>query len=124
MILNQSTLSINEIKNIFDDIKTHIPEATFVDEICDASRVRQTKIVSLPDDVDLIIIVGDTKSSNTTKLYNLSLEHNKNALTIMANGSDELRKYDLSNYKNAIIASGTSAPLSLIEEVEKYLEEQ
>lgn len=124
LILNQSTLSINEIKNIFDDIKTHIPEATFVDEICDASRVRQTKIVSLPDDVDLIIIVGDTKSSNTTKLYNLSLEHNKNALTIMVNGSDELRKYDLSNYKNAIIASGTSAPLSLIEEVEKYLEEQ
>lgn len=123
LILNQSTLSINEIKNIFEDIKNHLPKAKFVDEICDASRIRQTKIVNLDHSIDLIIVVGDTKSSNTTKLYNLSKEYNKFALTLMVNGSDELKQYDLSKYKNAIIASGTSAPLSLIEEVEKYLEE-
>ena len=123
LILNQSTLSINEIEKIFEDIKKHIPDAKFVDEICDASRIRQTKIISLPSDVDLVIVVGDKKSSNTTKLYNLSVAHNKNALTLMVNGSDELQEYDLSKYKNAIIASGTSAPLSLIEEVQKYLEE-
>lgn len=122
LILNQTTLSIYELKNIFEDIKNHLPKAKFVDEICDASRIRQTKIISLDSSIDLVIIVGDKKSSNTSKLYNLSKENNKFATSIMVNGADELKQYDLSKYKNAIIASGTSAPMSLIEEVEQYLE--
>ena len=123
LILNQTTLSINEIKNIFLDIKNHIPKAKFVDEICDASRIRQTKIISINPSIDLVIVVGDKKSSNTTKLYNLSKEYNKHATSIMVNGIDDLKEYDLTKYKNALITSGTSAPLFLIEEVEKYLEE-
>lgn len=123
LILNQTTLSINEIKNIFLDIKNHIPKAKFVDEICDASRIRQTKIISINPSIDLVIVVGDKKSSNTTKLYNLSKEYNKHATSIMVNGSEDLKEYDLTKYKNALITSGTSAPLFLIEEVEKYLEE-
>lgn len=122
LILNQSTLSIMEIKKIFDEIKSHFPDADFVDEICDASRVRQEKITSLKGKYDLIVVVGDRMSSNSVKLYKLSEENNKGSLTLMVNSSKELEKYDLTQFKDALIASGTSTPLETIKEVEEYLE--
>lgn len=124
LILNQSTLSILEIKNIFDDIKIHYKNAVFIDEICSASRIRQEKILQLDSSVDLVVVVGDKKSSNSTKLYNLSNDNNKNVLTIMVNSVNDLSKYNLKHYKKALIASGTSTPLETIKEIESYLEEQ
>lgn len=124
LILNQSTLSILEIKNIFDDIKEHYKNAVFIDEICSASRIRQEKILHLDSSIDLVVVVGDKKSSNSTKLYNLSNDNNKNVLTIMVNSVSDLSKYNLRHYNKALIASGTSTPLETIKEIESYLEEQ
>lgn len=121
LILNQTTLSFLELEDIFIDIKKHFENAEFIDEICDASRVRQQKILNLPNDVDLVVVVGSKKSSNSTKLFELSCLHNKNVKTIMVNSVIELTEYDLSAYHHALIASGTSTPLNTINEIENYL---
>ncbi len=121
LILNQTTLSFLELKDIFNEIKDNVKNPEFIDEICDASRVRQQKILNLPTGVDLVVVVGSKKSSNSTKLYELSLTNNKNVKTIMVNSLEELKTYDLSNYHDALIASGTSTPLNTINEIENYL---
>lgn len=120
LILNQTTLSFLELENIFDDIKKHYPNSIFTDEICNASRVRQEKISNLNDTYDLVIVLGDRKSSNTTKLYEISIK-NKKRDTFFISSLDELKKIDLSKYKKAAIFSGTSCPMNLINDISNYL---
>ena len=78
-VTNQTTLSFIELENVFKDIKKHIPSAKFSDEICNASRVRQEKVSSLDSKYDLVLIIGDKTSSNTTKLFDISSKNDSHA---------------------------------------------
>ena len=121
-VMNQTTLSFLELERIFKDIKEHFPNAHFSDEICNASRIRQEKITTLDSSFDLVLILGDKKSSNTTKLYDLS-NKNKSHDTFFVSGILDLEKIDFSKYKKVAIFSGTSCPMEFIEEVKKKVEE-
>jgi 4-hydroxy-3-methylbut-2-enyl diphosphate reductase IspH len=46
-----------------------------------------------------------------------------NSLVVKVNDVEKLKKYDLSSCHSALVGSGTSTPLKVIEEVIKYLEE-
>ena len=121
-VMNQTTLSFLELERIFKDIKEHFPNAHFSDEICNASRIRQEKITTLDSSFDLVLILGDKKSSNTTKLYDLS-NKNKSHDTFFVSEILDLEKIDFSKYKKVAIFSGTSCPMEFIEEVKKKVEE-
>ena len=54
-----------------------------MDEICNATLLRQQEIMNLNDDVDTIIIVGSKKSSNTMKLYELAFSAHPNKQIFM-----------------------------------------
>lgn len=123
IVINQTTLSLLEIKDIYDDIKAHLPEARFQDEICNATRMRQVNLIKEDSSYDLIVIVGSETSSNTNKLYMMGKAYHPNSLVIKVNDLAKLKTYDLSSYHKALVGSGTSTPLSVIEEVVKYLEE-
>ena len=58
LVINQTTLSFLELEQIHAEIKNKLPRATFYDEICNATLLRQQAIKDLKDDVDTIIIVG------------------------------------------------------------------
>ena len=120
-VTNQTTLSFIELENIFKDIKKHIPSAKFSDEICNASRVRQEKVSSLDSKYDLVLIIGDKTSSNTTKLFDISSKNDSHATYFVSN-LDEVKKTDLSKYHYCAIFSGTSCPKSLINTIKDYLE--
>mgnify|MGYP002302995070 FL=1 len=120
-VTNQTTLSFIELENIFKDIKKHIPSAKFSDEICNASRVRQEKVSSLDCKYDLVLIIGDKTSSNTTKLFDISSKNDSHATYFVSN-LDEVKKTDLSKYHYCAIFSGTSCPKSLINTIKEYLE--
>ena len=120
LVINQSTLSVLELDEIFNDIKRNVKNPIFSDEICGATRIRQEQILNLKNDVDLAIIVGDKSSNNSLKLYELASK-NLSRKTIMINSVEELKNLDLSIYKNAVIFSGTSTPMNLILDIEKYM---
>ena len=90
--------------------------------ICNASRIRQEKMTTLDSSFDLVLILGDKKSSNTTKLYDLS-NKNKSHDTFFVSEILDLEKIDFSKYKKVAIFSGTSCPMEFIEEVKKKVEE-
>lgn len=121
LVINQTTLNFTELKLIHEDIKKHIPGARIENEICNATRARQEGILKISKDTDLIVIVGDNRSSNTTKLYDIARNNYVNALTVLVNDLDELRRYNLSKYKKAAISSGASTPYILVEEIKDYL---
>ena len=119
-VMNQTTLSIFELKRIFKDIKEHFPNAIFTDEICNESRIRQENIASISEDYDLVIVIGDKNSSNTTKLFDIA-NKNKNRKNYLVSNLDEVKTIDLSQHKKAVLFSGTSCPKYIIDEIFEYL---
>lgn len=119
-VMNQTTLSIFELKRIFKDIKEHFQNAIFTDEICNESRIRQENIASISDDYDLVIVIGDKNSSNTTKLFDIA-NKNKNRKNYLVSNLDEVKTIDLSQYKKVALFSGTSCPKYIIDEIYEYL---
>ena len=115
VVMNQTTLSIFEIEEIYKEIRKHFPNAIFTDEICNASRVRQEKVVTLEKDYDLFIIIGDKNSSNT--ISKKSKFHD----TLFISNISDLDDIDFNKYQKVALFSGTSCPKELIEEVKEYL---
>ena len=120
-VINQTTLNFIALEDIHNDIKKHIPGARIANEICAATRLRQEAILNIDKDTDLILIVGDQKSSNSKKLYDLAKEHYINSDVYLVRDLEDVKKLDLANKKKAAISSGASTPLFLVEEIHEYL---
>ena len=121
LVINQTTLSFLELESIHHEIKEHISGANIIDEICDATLLRQKAINELGDDVDTIIIVGSKKSSNTMKLYEVAINRHPNKNVLLLESINDAKKLKIS-FSNVVIASGTSTPLNTINQVKDYLE--
>ena len=120
LVINQTTLSFLELDSIHQEIKNKLPRAIFNDEICTATLLRQKAIKELKDDVDTVIIVGSKKSSNTMKLYDLAKKLHPSKQTVLVNNVDELKELNL-KFNNAVIASGTSTSIEIIDVIKDYI---
>lgn len=123
LVINQTTLSFLELKDIHQEIRNNIKSPNIVDEICDATLLRQKAINELGDDVDTIIIVGSKKSSNTMKLYEVAKKRHFNKAIYFVEDIEQCKRMNI-KYNNAVIASGTSTPMSTINEIKEYLDER
>ena len=120
-VTNQTTLSIYEIDNIYKKIKDKYPNSIIDDKICMATTERQKAVYNSPS-VDLCIVIGDLRSSNTKKLAEVA---NKRGLkTILVDNLDDLKSKinDFNNINKISITSGASTPEFITDEIIKYLE--
>ena len=119
-VAHQTTMSCYDIENVFKSIKNVYPNATILDMICKVTEKRQNQLKNIKDlnlsSNSLIIVIGDKKSNNSTKLYELATRINDcDALFI-----SEVTELDLvktRTYNDIVIASGTSTPEALVDEV-------
>lgn len=120
-ITNQTTLSIYDIKNFYDLLKSRFTNAIIDNKICNATTVRQEAVANQKK-VDLCIIVGDKKSSNTKKLVQVAKDVAK-IDSILIDSVDDLKEYNFKNITSISVSSGASTPDYLVSEVISYLEE-
>lgn len=116
-IINQTTLSIYDIEEYYNEILKKNPNVVINNTICRATTQRQ-KAVLEANKVDLTIVVGDKLSSNSKKLYELALKKND---AILIETIDDILNYDFSNIKSVNITSGASTPEYLTEEIIEFL---
>jgi (E)-4-hydroxy-3-methyl-but-2-enyl pyrophosphate reductase len=83
--------------------------------ICNATRDRQVSCAELSQKVDAMIVIGDKKSSNSRKLYEIAADHCSNAYFIQDISDLELK--EISNYYRIGITAGASTPEWIIKEV-------
>lgn len=124
MVAHQTTMSCYDIDHLFAEIKNVYPKAKKLDMICRVTEKRQYELKTI-DSLHfplpgLIIIVGDKKSNNSTKLYELALRSNKCDAVFIESISD-LNLHQVKKYQTIIIGSGTSTPISLINEIENVI---
>lgn len=116
-VTNQTTMSIVDLQNLFDEIQKRYPQAVLCDEICNATRVRQKAVLDLANqEIDLLIVVGDPASNNTRKLAQIGkkagIDH-----VIQLEDANQLHLDQLKGMKRVAITSGASTPSFLKEEI-------
>ena len=122
LVINQTTLNFFSLNTIHEDIKKHIPEARIENEVCAASRLRQSAVANISKDNDLIIIVGDKTSSNSLKLFDIAKENFPTSMVIMVHDLEDLKNnYNIEGKKKAAISSGASTPNTVVQEIYQYL---
>ena len=120
-VLNQTTLNFYELEKYHKDILSHFPGARIMNEICNATRLRQEAILKIEKDTDLIVIVGHHKSSNSNKLYDIAKANYPDSLVLMVNDLEDLKKHDLTGKRKAAVGSGASTPQYIVDEIYNYL---
>ena len=117
-VTNQTTLSIYEINNIYDNIKNRYSNAIIDDKICMATTERQKAVYESPM-VDLCIVIGDSRSSNTKKLAEVA--NKKGIKTLLVEDLNDLKKSLPDNINSISITSGASTPDYITNEIIEYL---
>ena len=87
--------------------------------ICPATDVRQKETEDIAKKVDVMIIIGDRKSSNTNKLYDISNKYCKTVYFIQE--SKELNIKDFNDINKIGVMAGASTPKEDIEGVINFL---
>ena len=121
VITNQTTMSIYDVYNISEKAKELFPNITFINEICNATRIRQEAISSIPPEVDHVYVVGDKLSNNSKKLVEVAIKQNKRSSSLIESIED-IDILELSNFTCVAVSSGASTPTKVTSEVIKFLE--
>ena len=122
VVIAQTTYNSKKFDKIVGIIKNDIGDKFNLQiekTICPATEVRQEETKNLSQQVDTMIIIGDKKSSNTNKLYNIAVENCKNVIFIQDKKEIEIEK--IKNSKTIGIMAGASTPKEDIEEVVEFL---
>ena len=122
-IFSQTTFNIEKFEKLKELIKNKIPKDSNLEinkTICDATRLRQTETREIAKQVELMIIIGGKKSSNTNKLYDISKEVCNNAMFV-ENMEDLYLNY-IRRFKKVGVMAGASTPQDMIDEIVKILE--
>lgn len=121
IVTNQTTMSLYDVYNLSEYIKTKFPQTEFVDEICNATRIRQEAIMN-QETVDHLFVVGDKMSNNSKKLVQVSIEQAHIPATLIENLND-LDIEILKTIDSVSVSSGASTPTKTTKEVIAFLEQ-
>ena len=117
----QTTLSVWDTEDLIDRVKARYPQAEVHNEICRATQERQEAAVEAALHVDLVIVVGSPRSSNSLRLVEVVKKLGQKPAYLV----DNMEDLDLSWFKGVHkvgVTSGASTPTQLTRRVIEYLE--
>lgn len=118
LIIAQTTYNSKKFDKIVEIFKEKLNDEYNIESIktiCPATEMRQKETEEIAKEVDYMIIIGDKKSSNTNKLYEISSKYCKK--TIFINNSSELEISGINEKDKVGIMAGASTPKENIEHV-------
>lgn len=120
-LTNQTTMSILEIKEIIEIIQQKYPHCLIEEEICSATRMRQEAVFNLKE-ADLLYVVGDPHSNNSTKLKSIALQNGIKEVRLIET-CHQIKEEDLKEKQIIAITAGASTPTYLTQQVIQVLNE-
>ena len=118
-IVSQTTFNYNKFKDLVEIISEKRYDIIVLNTICNATRARQEEAASVAERVDAMIVIGDRRSSNTRKLFEIC--RNACADTYYIQTLDDLDMNQLRSVETVGITAGASTPNKIIEEVQNYV---
>ena len=119
-IVSQTTFNLDKFQTIVEIIIKKGYDTNVVNTICNATATRQKEAGVIAEQSDIMIVVGDPKSSNTRKLFEICKEYCKDTYYIQT--VKDLAAADLQQPGICVgITAGASTPNHIIQEVLLYV---
>jgi 4-hydroxy-3-methylbut-2-enyl diphosphate reductase len=115
LFTNQTTLVHSSIVPFYYELIKKYSKARLLNEICDATRVRQDALIKYLDQGDIAIIVGDQKSNNTKKLFEIAKSKIKD--TYLVSSVSDVNNSWFESKKTLLITAGASTPPYLVKQI-------
>lgn len=115
LIMAQTTYNSKKFDDIVKLLKNELKDKNIEVQktICKATQIRQEETVEIAKKVDYMIIVGDKKSSNTNKLYDIANQYCKKVIFVQ--NAEELNLKELDKVDKIGMMAGASTPKEDIE---------
>lgn len=113
--VTQTTLSVNDTKDVIAALKERFPNIIGPDtrDICYATQNRQTAVIAMAKQVDLLLVVGAHNSSNSNRLREIGENFGIPSYLI-----EDATMFDpawlTGNVKTVGVTAGASAPETLV----------
>ncbi|MBO0703027.1 MAG: 4-hydroxy-3-methylbut-2-enyl diphosphate reductase [Candidatus Dormibacteraeota bacterium] len=117
----QTTLSMWDTEELIDLVKARYPGAEVHNEICRATQERQEAAVRAAEDVDLVIVVGSPRSSNSNRLVEVVRELGHKP-AYLVDGPEQIDPEWLRGARRVGVTSGASTPTYVTRSVVSHLE--
>ncbi len=117
----QTTLSVWDTEDLIGRVKARYPNAEVHNEICRATQERQEAAVEASKLVDLVIVVGSPRSSNSLRLVEVVKKLGGKPAYLV----DRMEDLDMEWFKGAKkvgVTSGASTPTQLTRRVIEHIE--
>ena len=118
-VVAQTTFNYNKFKELVEIISKRRYDISVLNTICSATKELQTETARIADRVDAMIVIGDKRSSNTQKLFEICKNACNNTYYIQT--LDDLNVNQLRSVETVGITAGASTPNNIIEEVQNYV---
>jgi len=114
--VTQTTFSMDDSLKIIEALKKRFPvQGPDLSNICYATQSRQNSIRRLANSIDLLLVVGDRKSSNSNRLREVGEQNG--VLSYLIEGPEDLNPAWFSENTRVGITAGASAPQEMVERV-------
>jgi len=117
--LTQTTLNKKKLEKIKSYLENSYQNVKILDKVCGATQVRQEAVEELAQQVDMLIVVGGKTSSNTKKLYDISISYNPN--TYLIQDENDLKKEWFEGKNKIGITAGASTPEEIVIKIENQI---
>lgn len=121
--VSQTTLSVDETADVITKLREVFPEiqGPRKDDICYATQNRQDAVRAMAKEVDVMIVVGSTNSSNSTRLKELAEKLGTEGYLLDCPEAIEAKWFE---GKNLIgVTAGASAPEELVNQILDRIQE-
>ncbi len=120
VLISQTTQRESEFLEVAGKLQELYPNIEVYKTICKATVLRQNAAAAMASTVDLMLVVGDNKSSNTRKLFQVCREITK---TYQIAGAGDISDSCLVGVEKVGVTAGASTPDWTIKEVMVKMEE-
>jgi 4-hydroxy-3-methylbut-2-enyl diphosphate reductase len=117
----QTTLSVWDTEDLINRVRDRYPDAEVHNEICRATQERQEAAVEAAKEVDLVIVVGSPRSSNSVRLVEVVKKLGGKPAHLV-NDMEDIRLDWFTGVRRVGVTSGASTPSQLTRRVIEYIE--
>ncbi len=115
--VTQTTLSVNDTKDVIAALKERFPGIIGPDtrDICYATQNRQTAVIEMVKQIDLLLVVGASNSSNSNRLREIGENSGVPSYLI-----EDPKRFDpdwLTGVGRVGVTAGASAPETLVQQL-------
>lgn len=123
-VLAQTTFSVAEFDFLVEKLKRNIAKNCNIEinkTICDTTKARQQEATHIARQSELVIVIGDKKSTNTKQLYQIALDICSNAMQVET--IQDLYMNYVRRFEKIGILAGASTKEETVQEVVKIIKE-